>query len=56
MTRTTRIIGKGKVKLRLIYGRIRTLHGVLHIPGLDQKFDLCKKNGGCKKTVFEKET
>jgi hypothetical protein len=31
---TTRIIGKVKFKLRLIYGRIRTLYGVLHIPAL----------------------
>jgi hypothetical protein len=31
---TTRIIGKGRVKLRLIDGRIRTLPGVLHIPGM----------------------
>jgi hypothetical protein len=31
---TTRIIGRGKFKLRLIDGRIRTLPGVLHIPGL----------------------
>jgi hypothetical protein len=30
----TRIIGRGKFKLRLIDGRIRTLLGVLHIPGL----------------------
>jgi hypothetical protein len=31
---TTRIIGRGKVKLKLIDGRIRTLPGVLHILGL----------------------
>ena len=31
---TTRIIGRGKFKLRLIDGRIRTLPGVLHIPGM----------------------
>jgi hypothetical protein len=31
---TTRIIGRGKVKLRLIDGRIRTLPSVLHILGL----------------------
>jgi hypothetical protein len=30
----TRIIGRGRVKLRLIDGRIRTLPGVLHIPGI----------------------
>jgi hypothetical protein len=28
---TTKIIGRGRVKLRLIYGRIRTLPGVIHI-------------------------
>jgi hypothetical protein len=32
---TTRIIGRGKFKLRIIDGRIRTLLSVLHIPGLD---------------------
>jgi hypothetical protein len=31
---TTRTIGRGKFKLRLIDGRIITLPGVLHIPGL----------------------
>ena len=31
---TNIILGQGKVKLRLIYGSIRILHGVLHIPGL----------------------
>jgi hypothetical protein len=31
---TTKIIGRGRVKLRLIDGRIRTLPGVLHIPGM----------------------
>jgi hypothetical protein len=31
---TTKIIGRGKVKLRLIGGRIRKLFGVFHIPGL----------------------
>ena len=29
-----RIIGRGRVKLRLIDGRIRTLPGVLHIPSI----------------------
>ena len=32
---TTKIIGQGKVKLRLIDGRIRTLPSVLHMLGLD---------------------
>jgi hypothetical protein len=31
---TTKIIGRGKFNLKLIYGRIRTLLGVLHIPRL----------------------
>jgi hypothetical protein len=31
---TTRIIGRGKIKLKLIDGRIKTVPGVLHIPGL----------------------
>jgi hypothetical protein len=31
---TTKIIGRGKDKLRLIDGTIRTLPGVLNIPGL----------------------
>jgi hypothetical protein len=35
---TTRIIGIGKVKLRLIYRRIKTLPGVLHILGLARNF------------------
>ena len=32
--RKARIIGRGKVKLKLQGGRIRTLPGVLHIPAL----------------------
>jgi hypothetical protein len=31
---TTKIMGSGRVKLLLKYGRIRTLPGVLHIPKL----------------------
>ena len=31
---TTKIIGRGKVKLRLIYGSLITLPSVLSIPGL----------------------
>jgi hypothetical protein len=31
---TTKILGRGRVKLLLKYGRIRTLPGVLHIPKL----------------------
>ena len=31
---TAKIIGRGKFKLKLMDGKIRTLLGVLHIPGL----------------------
>jgi hypothetical protein len=53
----TRIIGRGKFKLRLIDGRIRTLPGVLHIQGLERNFIYVRKmdNAGVK-TIFEKET
>jgi hypothetical protein len=33
---TTTIMGRGRVKLLLKYGRIRTLPGVLHIPKLSR--------------------
>jgi hypothetical protein len=54
---TTRIIGRGKFKLRLIDGRIRTLPSVLHIPGLERNFIFVIKmdNAGVKK-IFEKKT
>jgi hypothetical protein len=54
---TTRIIGQGKFKLRLIDGRIRTLPGVMHIPGLAKNLIYVRKmeNVGVK-TIFEKET
>jgi hypothetical protein len=54
---TTIIIGRGRVKLRLIYGRIRTLLGVLHIPGLARNLIFVRKmdDAGIK-TIFEKET
>jgi hypothetical protein len=54
---TTRIIGRGKVKLRLIDGRIRTLPGVLHIPGLVINLIYVSKIDDARlKTLFEKET
>jgi hypothetical protein len=54
---TTRIIGRGKVKLRLIYGRIRTLPSVLHIPGLARNLIFLRKmDDAGVKTIFEKET
>jgi hypothetical protein len=54
---TKKIIGRGKFKLRLIDGRIRTLHGVLHILGLDKIFIFVSKMDDVGlKTIFEKET
>jgi hypothetical protein len=54
---TNRIIGRGKFKLRLIYGRIRKLLGVLHIPGLAKNlFSVRKMDDAGVKTIFEKET
>jgi hypothetical protein len=54
---TTKIIGRGKFKLRLIDGRIRTLPSVLHIPGLAKNLIYVRKmeDAGVK-TIFEKET
>jgi hypothetical protein len=43
--------------LRLIDGRIRTLPGVLHIPGLDRNLIFVSKmDDAGVKTIFEKET
>jgi hypothetical protein len=54
---TTRIIGKGRVKLRLIDGRIRTLPGVLHIPGMARNLiSVSKIEDYGVKTIFEKGT
>jgi hypothetical protein len=54
---TTRIIGRGKVKLQLIDGRIRSLPGVLHIPGLAKKLIYVSKMDDVGvKTIFEMET
>jgi hypothetical protein len=54
---TNRIIGREKVKLRLIDGRIRTLSGVLHIPGLVRNLIYVRKMDDVGvKTIFEKET
>jgi hypothetical protein len=54
---TTWIIGRGKVKFNLIYGRIRTLPGVMHIPGLSRNLNyVSKMNDAGVKTIFEKET
>jgi hypothetical protein len=54
---TTKIIGRGKFKLSLIDGRIRTLPGVLHIPGLAiNLISIRKMDDAGVKTIFEKET
>jgi hypothetical protein len=54
---TTRIIGRGKFKLRLIDGRIRTLPGVLHILGLAKNLIFVRKmDDAGVKIIFEKET
>ena len=54
---TTRIIGQGKVKFRLIYGRIITMFGILHIPGLAKNLIYVRKmDDAGVKTIFEKET
>jgi hypothetical protein len=43
--------------LRLIYGRIITLLGVLHIPGLARNLIYVRKmDDASVKTIFEKET
>jgi hypothetical protein len=50
---TTRIIGKGRVKLRLINGRIRTLPDVLHIPGMARDLIYVSKMEDARvKTIF----
>jgi hypothetical protein len=54
---TTRIIGRGKVKLRLKYGRIIKLSGVLHISVLVKNLiSVSKMDDAEVKTIFEKET
>jgi hypothetical protein len=54
---TIKIIGRGKFKLRLIDGRIRTLPGVLHILGLAINLIYLRKMDDARvKTIFEKET
>eukprot|EP00253_Pinus_taeda_P018115 PITA_18115 len=52
-----RIIGRGKVKLKLQGGRVRTLPGVLHIPVLARNLIFVSKlDDAGVKTVFEKDT
>ena len=55
--RKARIIGRGKVKLKLQGGRVRTLSGVLHIPALARNLiSVSKLNDAGVKTVFKKDT
>ena len=54
---TTKILGHGRVKLLLKYGRIRTLHGVLHIPKLVRSLiSVSKLDDAGVDTIFEKNT
>jgi hypothetical protein len=54
---TARIMGGGKFKLRLAYGRIRKLSGVFHIPGLAMNLiSIRKMDDGGLQTIFENET
>ena len=55
--RKARIVGCGKVKLKLQGGRVRTLLGVLHIPTLARNLIYVSKlDDAGVKTVFEKDT
>jgi hypothetical protein len=48
-----KILGRGRVKLLLNDGRIRTLHGVLHIPKLARSLiSVSKLSDAGVKTVF----
>jgi hypothetical protein len=54
---TTKIMGCGRVKLLLKYGRIRTLPGVHHIPKLSKRLISVRKlDDGGVDTVFGKGT
>eukprot|EP00253_Pinus_taeda_P033518 PITA_33518 len=55
--RKARIIGRGKLKLKLQGGRVRTLSGVLHIPALARNlFFVSKLDDAGVKTMFKKDT
>ena len=51
-----RIVRRGKFKLNLQGGRIKTLPGVLSYLCIGQKYDFCKQDGRCtcKNIVREK--
>jgi hypothetical protein len=54
---TTKILGCGRVKLLLKDGRIRTLHGVLHIPKLVRSLIFVRKMDDVGvDTIFGKNT
>lgn len=53
---TTKIIGHGRVKLLLKYGRIKTLPSVLHIPDLAGNLIVINKMSDASvQTLFEKD-
>ena len=55
--RKARIVERGKVKLKLQGGRIRTLPSVLHIPALAKNLIYVRKmDDAGVKIVFEKDT
>eukprot|EP00253_Pinus_taeda_P010178 PITA_10178 len=55
--RKARIVGRGKVKLKLQGGRVRTLLGVLHIPPLARNLiSISRLDDAGVKIVFEKDT
>jgi hypothetical protein len=57
MTRQRKIMGRGRVKLMLKHGRIKTLPGVLHIPKLPRNLiSVSKLDDAGLNTVFGKNT
>jgi len=55
--RKARVVGRGKVKLKLKGGRVRTLPSVLHIPTLARNLIFISKlDDAGVKTMFEKDT
>ena len=55
--RKARIIGHGKLKLKLQAKRVRTLLGVLHIPALARNLIFVSKlDDASVKIVFERDT
>ena len=55
--RKAKIVGRGKVKLKLQGGRVITLLGVIHIPALARNLIFVSNlDDAGVKTVFEKDT